>query len=254
VRVREYLGRYVKSSTSAGGGFSMEIIKKEEHKNPADYLIQNGAVVLGEIISGVIGTMGIPIISNGYLMYKQKKMERNILMFLTELLKRAEHLEETLSGLESDKLNYIKNELLPLTFDYVVDEKQEEKIIYYINGLKNLVISRLSILETNPFINPDNLLIMYFDILRRATAFDLLILKEIHSLQDRETDEKPQEINKDDLREITVKYSVNKLEDLGLIYKGILIGEMSGKNEFSAVLEKVRMTAVGEKFVQFVFE
>ncbi len=232
---------------------------KDFHKemaNFSDYLLENSSVVLSNLIVGTVGTIGVPILSNSIMLYKQHRFERNVIEFMNKIVENQSILENKLKTFERDKLNFLTDSLLPITFDYIVNEKQIEKIKYYFNGFKNLIMSDLTIFEINNNLDTESLLVLYWDILKNMTFLDIVLFRKII---ERNYDNiginniKHQEINSDDMLQITWNYSFIKLEKLGVIIRPKTWGELDGECEYTTIMSEVKLTAIGEKFSGFIF-
>lgn len=222
----------------------------------SDYLIDNGAVILAEVVGGVIGSLGIPILSNVLLTYKQKRFEKNIKVFLNELQTNYKHLEDKLEEYDDKKMDFLKNSLLPITIDYIIDEKQKDKIKYYFNVFCSVILNSINILEIKQELDTESLIIYYYDIIKEMTLFDISTLKSIANKECNKGNEqgKTKILDSEDLFEVTQKYSIEKLKKLNIILRPLTFGEMSAENEYTVNFQDIKLTAIGEKFYKFIFE
>ena len=120
------------------------------------------------VLDGAAGAM-IPGVGNLILSYKQQRTEKNLEVFIKQIVARQDEFNEKLNRLDIDKLNKITKHYFGLVADYVLDVKQQEKIRYIVNGYLNLT-------DVDP-LNDDGV-IMYYDTLDQLTLCDIAILKE----------------------------------------------------------------------------
>lgn len=118
------------------------------------------------LLDGVVGSV-VPGVVNAVLAYKQKRQERMYNIWLENIEKRVIEIEELLSKQPKRYYN-IKNKYFGLISDYVLEEVQEEKIKYLVNGFINTIK-----LET---IN-ENSILDYYDTLNQLRLVDIIILK-----------------------------------------------------------------------------
>jgi hypothetical protein len=218
-----------------------------------DYLIENGAVVLEQVVTNTIGSLGIPILSNSIMVYKQHRFQTNVKVFMNEMKNEVKDIEEQLQKLNSDQLEFLRESILPITLDYIINEKQKKKIKYYFNGFKN-ILNTMSYIEVNQQIDPESLIILYFDTLKDLTLFDIMLFKEVAVKEKYVLDQKARELNGQDLMEVTTKLSIDKLKGLSLILRPLTIGEMGGEGEYTVNISDIKITAAGEKFYSFISE
>ena len=158
------------------------------------------AMLAGEIVGAVC-----PRINNIRLGYKQNRLERNINRAFFHFSARQEELEERLLRLESDeKTKQYLSILSEMLLDQIVDEIQEQKVDYNVNGYINLIKAN---------VNEDTAL-MFFKTLSQLNNLDLRVLR-LYSLTAEETANdivSEVEISYDRLR-----YIKEKLERFGLL-------------------------------------
>ncbi|MFC4766149.1 hypothetical protein [Effusibacillus consociatus] len=131
------------------------------------------ASIIGELLSeSVVGTF-LPGVTTVYFSYKQKRIERNIEKFMLEVKKKEAEFNQRLSRLETKPLGSIKDKYLGIVMDYVVDEVQEEKIGYIVNGMLNLF--SLEDLQ-------EDFVLTYYDTMRNLRLVDIAVLKMYYSL------------------------------------------------------------------------
>lgn len=95
-------------------------------------------VVSDVFIEGVAGSV-IPGVGNMILAYKQNRMERRVEETLKLLVERQDEFNTAIANLEDEiNRNEIKGKYFEMLLDYSIDEPQEEKIKYLVNGYINV--------------------------------------------------------------------------------------------------------------------
>lgn len=105
-------------------------------KEYGECLVGEGVAVLaGEIIGAIF-----PRVNNIRLGYKQNRLERNINRTFAKFNVRQHEIEEKILDLEKNQWQYLNN-ITEMLLDQIVDEIQERKIDYNLNGYINLIKS-----------------------------------------------------------------------------------------------------------------
>lgn len=123
-----------------------------------------------EAASAVVGSIvgAIAPRANGIILaYKQNRFERNVKSMLQQLSNRVETLEANYLALSEDMQKQITGVYVEMMLDNVVDERQEEKIRWNVNGFVNLMSE-----DTN-----ENIIQIFFDTLSELTSLDIDTLK-----------------------------------------------------------------------------
>lgn len=118
-------------------------------------------------LDGVVGTVAPGIVTT-YMSYKQKRQEKIYGKFMVETKEKIEILEERLRKLDGSQYYRFKDEFFGLVSDYVIEEVQQEKIEYLVNGLINIAAI--------PDIKEDFIL-TYYDTLKETRIRDIAVLK-----------------------------------------------------------------------------
>lgn len=126
-----------------------------------------GDTLIGQIAPGVVSTM---------LAYKQKRAEKNMEMFMREIKEREQILEERLANLEEKGFCTFREKYMCWAADYALDEIQQEKIAYIVNGLVNIA-GHEQIQE--------DLVLTYYDTLKELRIADIVVLKNYADLVPR---------------------------------------------------------------------
>ena len=126
--------------------------------------------VLGEILIDAGGSL-IPGLSGAISGYKRARFENNIKQFTIELSTRIEEIREYLVGKSEEQKEQI-NRLLEYVMDHVIDEQQEQKIEFMVNGFVNL---------TKHEQISDDFVLTYYDLLKELRMVDLSVIKLMYS-------------------------------------------------------------------------
>lgn len=124
-------------------------------------------IVSSMVLDGVIGSVAPGVVS-AVLAYKQKRQERNYEQFMLLIKERCNELELKLQNLEEKSRKKFTSDYFGMISDYVLDEVQEEKIKYIVNGFINLA----SIENAK-----EDFVLHYYDILNELRVVDIAILK-----------------------------------------------------------------------------
>lgn len=235
----------------------MEIVDKiKEITEPAVGPVMD--MVSGLVLNGVAGAV-VPGVGNLILSYKQQRTEKNLEMFISQIVARQDEFNEKLSRLDIDKLQSITKHYFGIVTDYILDVRQKEKINFIVNGYINLADFE----DLN-----DDVVIMYYDTLDQLTLLDIAVLKSHHAnyISDHANKEMLDHIVAGQLRLINEKLlrlglfsSVNdkKLdENIGNIVK-YLQDIQKAKKTASLKINKIwgndsyRLTKYGVQFLRF---
>lgn len=127
-------------------------------------------VVSSIVLEGLVGSV-VPGVTGAVLAYRQKRQERMYTKFLEELHSRVDELARKLEATE----NYqeIKSKYFGVVSDYALDEVQEEKIHFIVNGFSNLAaIENLN----------EDFILTYYDTLQSLRLVDLAALKRFYAV------------------------------------------------------------------------
>lgn len=124
-------------------------------------------IVAETLLEGVTGAV-IPGVGNMILAYKQNRMERRVVETLEMLVNRQDELNEAINNLSADMKEQIKGIYFEMLMDYSIDEPQEEKIKYLVNGYIN--VARIP----NP---QEDVVRSFYDTLAQMNMLDIRVLK-----------------------------------------------------------------------------
>lgn len=147
----------------------MEMVDKlKEITEPAVGPVMD--MVSGLVLEGTAGAI-VPGVGNLILSYKQQRTEKNLEIFISQIVARQDEFNEKLNKLDLEKLQAITKHYFGIITDYVLDVRQQEKINFIVNGYINLT----NVSELN-----DDVVIMYYDTLDQLTLLDIAVLKSHH--------------------------------------------------------------------------
>lgn len=118
-------------------------------------------------LDGVVGVVAPGIVTT-YLSYKQKRQEKMYEKFMVETKDKFKLLEDRLNCLTREQYVEFKEKYFGLVSDYVLEEVQEEKIEYLVNGFINIA--------SIPDVTEDFVL-TYYDVLKELRITDIGVLK-----------------------------------------------------------------------------
>lgn len=124
-------------------------------------------MVSGLVLEGAVGAI-VPGVGNLILSYKQQRTEKNLELFISQIVARQDEFNDRLNRLNPEKLQKITGHYFGVITDYVLDVRQQEKIHFIVNGYLRLP-------ETD--ILTDDTVIMYYDTLDQLTLMDIAVLK-----------------------------------------------------------------------------
>lgn len=147
----------------------MELVEKiKELTEPAVGPVMD--MVSEMLLDGTVGAL-MPGVGNLILSYKQQRTEKNLEMFISQIVARQDEFNDRLSKLDTEKLQKITKHYFGIVTDYVLDVRQQEKIGFIVNGYINMA----GINDLN-----DDVVIMYYDVLEQMTLLDIAVLKSHH--------------------------------------------------------------------------
>jgi len=123
-------------------------------------------IISSMFIEGAIGSI-VPGVTSVMLAYKQKRQEKMFVKFMEEMQTRQDEFEDKVLRLDEESAKKIRTDFFGIVSDVVLDEVQEEKIKYIVNGFINLA--------SIPNAKEDFVLI-YYDTLNSLRVVDLGLL------------------------------------------------------------------------------
>ncbi|UVI27622.1 hypothetical protein [Paenibacillus spongiae] len=141
---------------------------KRKIKDIFDVGGEGTASIIGSVISDGVAGQILPGVTSAYMSYKQKRTEQNIARFAEEV-KAKEHLfDERLSRVEETVMESLKEKYVGVVTEYAIDEIQEEKIKFLVNGLLSLSLHEVV---------QEDFVLTYYDTLRELRMADISVLK-----------------------------------------------------------------------------
>lgn len=143
----------------------------EKFRSRLEIVSEGGVAIFASYIPDtLIGQVAPGIVTSLYA-YKQKRFENNIIALINEIQSRIAYIEEKVSKLDEKTNHQIKTEIFPLLFDYAIDEKQIEKLKYFVKGFETILDQKI--------IDKD-IVIGHFDILAQLKVSDIELLLKIY--------------------------------------------------------------------------
>lgn len=124
-------------------------------------------VVSELFLEGTAGAL-IPGLTSVLGNIRTKRLERNLMLFIKNLQSDIESLNLKYIEISEKSKEKFKEDFSEMIIDYIADERDEEKIKYITNGIKNLLDDNKNFDNTS----------LYFDTLRNLRSIDILILKK----------------------------------------------------------------------------
>ncbi|MEK4801063.1 hypothetical protein MHI02_05820 [Oceanobacillus sp. FSL K6-0118] len=159
-----------KDIQEAGKGLALETVLSVGSDTAADIAKESITNIIGDILVDTTSSL-IPGISGAVQGYKRARFERNITTFAEELHSKLDILRENLeskSGEQKERIDTLYNYVM----DYVIDEQQEEKIHYMVNGFVNI---------TNHEHVTDDFILTYYDVLKELRMVDISVLRLMYN-------------------------------------------------------------------------
>lgn len=120
----------------------------------------------GSLVGSILSAAA-PRIHGMYLSYKQNRFERNMKRMVTDLFRSIEELKIQYAALTDEMKERYRNEYTEMLLDNVVDEQQNDKITWNVNGFIGMMTN-----DSN-----ENIMKMFFDTLAELTVLDIETLK-----------------------------------------------------------------------------
>lgn len=182
---------------------------KEKIKDLASVAAGPTLDVVSDVFIDGIASVIIPGAGNMILAYKQNRMERRIEDTLQMLVDRQNEFNDAVNNLQSEVAKSdIKGKYFGMLMDYAIDEPQEEKVKYLVNGYIN--VARIP----HP---KEDVVRSFYDTLAQMNLLDLRVFR-IYSPFKNDSDNAYDVMN--DYEIDTFQYDMirEKLARLGLIY------------------------------------
>lgn len=215
-------------------------------------------IVADALIDGVAGAV-IPGVGNMILSYKQNRMERRVEETLQMLVDRQDELNTAINNLTEDMAKQIKGKYFEMLMDYSIDEAQEEKIKYLVNGYIN--VARIQ----NP---QEDVVRSFYDTLAQMNMLDIRVLKlytfsvndnAYQIMEDYDIDTYQYNMVREKLARLGLIYSMNDVQrdkniDGILVYLEALDQGKKARLKAKRVSrsESFRLSGYGNRFIKFI--
>lgn len=188
-------------------------------------------IVADTLVEGVAGAV-IPGVGNMILSYKQNRMERRVEETLQMLVDRQDELNAAINNLSGDMAKQIQGKYFEMLMDYSIDEPQEEKIKYLVNGYINM--ARIQ----NP---QEDVARSFYDTLAQMNMLDIRVFKLYTFSVNDNAYQIMEDYNID-----TYQYDMirEKLARLGLIYS---MNDMQRDKNIDGILAYLEDLSKGKK-------
>ncbi|AMV11543.1 hypothetical protein GT3570_11475 [Geobacillus thermoleovorans] len=126
------------------------------------------------MLQGILIDAGASLIPGLYGVisgYKRVRFERNIQKFADELYSKIEEIKVNLENKTKEQKDKI-DQLFGYVMDYVIDEQQEEKIKFMVNGFVNIT-------EHDQI--TEDFVLTYYDVLKELRMVDIAVLRLMYS-------------------------------------------------------------------------
>jgi hypothetical protein len=130
-------------------------------------IVESSPDLIPLFLDGTLGAV-VPGVGNFILSMKQKKADRKMNAFFIKMNERIYELEKAVKGYSEERYFEMRDKYFPIITEYVINELQDEKIEYIINGYITLA-SYEDIQE--------DLVLTNYDILNELRIADIAVLK-----------------------------------------------------------------------------
>ncbi|TMU86590.1 hypothetical protein FGG79_00110 [Bacillus sp. BHET2] len=169
-----------------GKGLALETVLSVGTKAAGDAAKDSITSIVGDLLVDTASSL-VPGVSGAVQGYKRARFERNITTFTDELHTRIEGIRVNLEE-KTDQQKEQIDRLFHYVMDYVIDEQQEDKIHYMVNGF-------VTITEHEQI--SDDFVLTYYDVLKELRVVDISVLRLMYSSRyifDQETRETFQDV------------------------------------------------------------
>jgi hypothetical protein len=169
-----------------GKGLALETVLSVGTQAAGDAAKSSITSIVGDLLVDTASSL-VPGVSGAIQGYKRARFESNITTFTDELHTRLEGIRVNLEE-KTDQQKEQIDRLFHYVMDYVIDEQQEEKIHYMVNGF-------VTITEHEHI--SDDFVLTYYDVLKELRIVDISVLRLMYSSRyifDQETRETFQDV------------------------------------------------------------
>ncbi|WP_099363588.1 hypothetical protein [Fredinandcohnia onubensis] len=159
-----------KDIQETGKGLAVDTVLSVGSDTAAEIVKESITSVIGDLLVDTASSL-LPGISGAVQGYKRVRFERNITAFTEELFSNIDKLRENLENKDFEQKKKI-DQLYNFVMDYVIDEQQEDKIQYMVNGFINI---------TNHEKVTDDFILTYYDVLKELRMVDISVLRLMYN-------------------------------------------------------------------------
>lgn len=159
-----------KDIQEAGKGLALDTVLSVGSDTAAEIAKESITSIIGDLLVDTASSL-LPGISGAVQGYKRVRFERNITAFTEQLYSNIDTIRVNLETKTNDQKEKI-DQLFNIVLDYVIDEQQEDKIQYMVNGFLNL---------TNHEKVSDDFVLTYYDVLRELRMVDISVLRLMYN-------------------------------------------------------------------------
>lgn len=159
-----------KDIIKTGNLLTLDTILNVGSETAAEIAKESITSIIGDLLVDTVSSL-LPGISGAVQGYKRVRFERNITAFTEQLYSNINTIRvnlETKTNEQKEKIDQLFN----IVLDYVIDEPQEDKIQYIVNGFLNL---------TNHEEVSDDFVLTYYDVLRELRMVDISVLRLMYN-------------------------------------------------------------------------
>lgn len=150
----------------AGQGLLLETVLEVGSDTASELAKESVKNAIGEILVDTVGSI-LPGLNGAIQGYKRLRFERNMTAVAKEFQIRMDEIRKNLEDkTEAQKAKL--DQLLTYVMDYVVDEQQEEKIQFMVNGFVNMTYHDQV---------TDDFVLTYYDVLKELRMVDISVLR-----------------------------------------------------------------------------
>lgn len=161
-----------KAFKTSGKELALDTFLTVSSDSAAEVAKESVTSMAGDLLIDTTSSL-IPGVSGVVQNYKRNRFEKNIIAFTTELQTRIGDISTNLEA-KSEEQKIQIDELFQFVLDYVVDEQQEEKIQYMVNGFVHIT--------EHEHVSTDFVL-TYYDVLKEMRMIDIAVLRFMYEIR-----------------------------------------------------------------------
>ncbi|WP_062109756.1 hypothetical protein [Bacillus niameyensis] len=159
-----------KDIQETGKGLVLDTVLSVGSETAAEIAKESITSIFGDLLVDTASSL-LPGISGAVQGYKRVRFERNITAFTEQLYSNIDTIRVNIESKNNEQKEKI-DQLFNIVLDYVIDEQQEDKIEYMVNGFLNL---------TNHEQVSDDFVLTYYDVLKELRMVDISVLRLMYN-------------------------------------------------------------------------